>query len=82
MPGILALICSLVLLFGRRRTVKPFGWLAVLVVLGIGGVAAFLTWSEKQAKRAAADAYADVVRHAAIPVAILPSLPSGSSLKK
>ncbi len=42
--GILALICTGLLLFGRRGTVKILTWLAVLVVLGIVTVIGYLVW--------------------------------------
>ncbi len=52
--GVLALICALVLLFGRRGTAKILGWFAVLVVLGIGGTAGLIVWNDNQTKRATA----------------------------
>jgi amino acid transporter len=51
--GILALICTAVLLFGVRGTRKILGWLVLLAVLGIGGTLGFVAWSDNQAKRQA-----------------------------
>jgi hypothetical protein len=45
--GILALICALVLLFGRSGTRKILGWGIVTVVVG-WGVIALLSWSAAQ----------------------------------
>jgi hypothetical protein len=39
--GILALVATAMLLFGRRGTVKILAWFAILAVLGIGGTVGF-----------------------------------------
>ncbi len=45
--GILALICTAMLLFGRRGTIKILAGLAILAILGVGGTAGFLIWQEQ-----------------------------------
>ncbi len=45
--GILALICTAMLLFGRRGTVKILASLVVLTVLGMGGTVGFFIWQEQ-----------------------------------
>src|SRR5262249_60698251 len=45
--GILALVATAMLLFGRRGTLKILAWLVVLAVLGIGGTVGFIIWREQ-----------------------------------
>jgi len=45
--GILALVGTSVLLFGRRGTLKILGGLLILAVLGISGTAGFLVWQDQ-----------------------------------
>jgi hypothetical protein len=45
--GILALVATAMLLFGRRGTVKILAWLAVLVVLSVGGTIGFVILQER-----------------------------------
>jgi hypothetical protein len=81
--GILALVATCVLLFGRGGTIKLLAGVAVLAVLGIGGTLGLVIWQEQQAKQTAGKAGEDrlpVVTATAI--AILPALPSGFVLDK
>ncbi len=48
--GILALICTAMLLFGRTGTVKILAWLALLAVLGIGATVGFIVWWPRQCR--------------------------------
>jgi hypothetical protein len=43
--GILALVATAMLLFGRRGTLKILAWLVILTVLGIGGTVGILAWN-------------------------------------
>jgi hypothetical protein len=42
--GILALVATAMLLFGKKGTLKFLAWLVVLAVLGIGGTVGFIIW--------------------------------------
>jgi hypothetical protein len=45
--GILALVATCMLLFGRRGTLKILGVLMILVILGTGGTVGFIIWQER-----------------------------------
>jgi hypothetical protein len=51
--GILALVATAMLLFGRKGTLKFLAWLVVLAILGIGGTVGFIVWRDNQARSAA-----------------------------
>src|SRR6266581_3265274 len=60
--GILALVCTAVLLFGAGGTRKILAWLAVLAALGIGGTVGYIIWQEQPTKSIRAQS-ADGVIH-------------------
>src|SRR5260370_39226736 len=83
--GILALICTAVLLFGVRGTRKILGWTLGLILVGaVGGGAVVWAWPRLHATQsAAAVTFDDLIpktKATATPVALLPALPTGFAL--
>jgi hypothetical protein len=77
--GVLALICALILLFGVRGTRRILGWTFGLIVLSAVGVIA-VVWVRpmfQQHGAKTAGLFDDLIPKTAIPVQILPPLPSG-----
>jgi hypothetical protein len=81
--GILALICALMLLFGRHGTRKLLGWSLGLIVLGAAGLgAAVWVWPmlpppfNAAAPKLLSDADVGLVVRPATPIEILPALPA------
>jgi len=80
--GILALISALVLLFGVRGTRKILGWTFGALILGSIGVGAVVWLWPMFQQRDTKITFDDLIPKAAVPVAILPALPSGFVLEK